>query len=45
MKTFILTAIGWVKDFRYGEWLEAAHKVGMVWDEEGLASYVTDPIG
>ncbi|MDF0602429.1 cytochrome C [Psychromarinibacter sp. C21-152] len=32
-----------VEDFRYGDSLAAAGEEGLVWDEENLAAYITDP--
>lgn len=32
-----------VEDFRYGDSLAAAGEAGIVWDEENLAAYITDP--
>ena len=32
-----------VEGFSYGESIEAAGAAGLVWDEENLARYVTDP--
>lgn len=37
--------IGSVEDFRYGKGLEAAREAGMIWDEESVAGYITDPSG
>lgn len=34
-----------VEDFRYGESLEAVGETGMVWNEENLAEYISDPKG
>ncbi|TNF17790.1 MAG: c-type cytochrome [Rhodobacteraceae bacterium] len=31
------------EDFRYGESIEAVGETGLVWDEENLAAYITDP--
>lgn len=36
-------AVGAAPDFRYGTGLEAAAELGLVWDEESLAAYITDP--
>ncbi|MDU9005337.1 c-type cytochrome [Sedimentitalea todarodis] len=30
-------------DFRYGESLAAVSETGLVWDEENVAAYITDP--
>ena len=35
--------VGSVEDFRYGDSLEEAGEEGLVWDEESLAKYITDP--
>ncbi|GKY87898.1 c-type cytochrome [Sinisalibacter aestuarii] len=35
--------VGSVEGFRYGGGLEAAHEAGLIWDEENLAVYITDP--
>lgn len=35
--------VGSVEDFNYGEGLEAAFAAGLIWDEESLAEYITDP--
>ncbi|MBV7378915.1 c-type cytochrome [Maritimibacter dapengensis] len=35
--------VGAVEDFRYGDGLVAANEAGLVWDEENLAEYITDP--
>lgn len=35
--------VGSVEDFKYGESLVAAGEAGIVWDEENLAAYITDP--
>lgn len=32
-----------VKDFRFGESIAAVGATGLVWDEENLAAYITDP--
>lgn len=32
-----------VEDFQYGDSLAAAGEAGIVWDEENLAAYITDP--
>lgn len=32
-----------VEDFRYGESIAAVGETGLVWDEENLAAYITDP--
>lgn len=32
-----------VEDFRYGASIAAVGETGMVWDEENLAAYITDP--
>ncbi|TMM50560.1 c-type cytochrome [Sulfitobacter sabulilitoris] len=34
---------GSVEDFNYGDDLVAAGEAGLVWDEEQLAAYITDP--
>lgn len=31
------------EDFRYGESIAAVGETGMVWDEENLVAYITDP--
>jgi len=35
--------VGSVDGFRYGDSLAAAGEAGIVWDEENLAAYITDP--
>ncbi len=32
-----------VEDFRYGDSIAAVGETGLVWDEENLAAYITDP--
>lgn len=32
-----------VEDFRYGDSIAAVGETGLVWDEENLAEYITDP--
>ncbi len=34
---------GTVEGFRYGDDMVAAGEAGLVWDEENLAEYITDP--
>ncbi|SOH92685.1 cytochrome c [Monaibacterium marinum] len=36
---------GAVPDFRYGDSIVAAGAAGLVWNEENLAAYITDPSG
>ena len=36
-------AAGTVEDFKYGDDLVAAGEAGLVWDEETLVAYMTDP--